>query len=371
MMTKPLYLVILINLILLAQTGCLERKEKITVTPDGRTTMQLSFRGDPDEFEINDAMPDESNGWTVDRTRKLNDEGKEESTWTASQDFAPFEDLPRTYAKPNDPDTDLYLDFPTTIKIDRRKDYTYYYFTRTYTPRKWAYMQHWKDLFFDDSVKELSEKPVEELSRIERVQLVQAIIGVEAFKQIEFTRAAINECAPDLDPVHTLTARQALLNAYQKVQLLDESVKSNPDLNVPTESSQNHTPLDIIVDHCGSMLQLQQVNCFDEQATRITENGYNAIVQSLTQQAEFDVAQLQAFETSYQRAKKYHAVSERLGGHHFEICVDLPGTIVAHNSDNIERKEGEACWEIDGDSFRDRPVELQLVTRLQHGRKSD
>lgn len=371
MTMKSLYVVILLNLILLSLSGCLKRTEKITVALDGRTTMQLTYKGDPDEFENGDAMPNDSAGWTTSRKSEIDDEGKETLTLTATQQFAPTEDLPRTLALPGDDDADLYLDFPTSVKVDRRKDGTYYYFTRTYTSRKWAYMQHCKDKFFDDSVKELSDKPVEELSRIERVQLVQAMISVEAYKQIEFTRTALNECNPNLDLVYRLAARQALLKAYQKDELLDGPDMLDHDASIHTEGAQEPTRLDIIVDHCGSMFQLQQVNCFDEQATLIVENGYNAIVQSLTQYAGFDKAQLEAFETSYKRAKKYHAVSECLGGHRFEICVDMPGTIVAHNANRTDRKKGEACWEVDGDAFRDRPVELQLVTRVQHGRKSD
>jgi len=164
MTTKTMSFVILINAALMVLTGCLKRTEKITVAPDGRATMQLTYEGDPDEFENGDAMPGDAAGWSLQRKSEFDDEGKEEVTLTATQQFASTEDLPRSYASPNDDETDLYLDFPTSVQIDRRRDGTYYYFTRTYTPRKWAYMQHWQDTLIDDNVQKLSDKPVEQLS---------------------------------------------------------------------------------------------------------------------------------------------------------------------------------------------------------------
>jgi len=208
---------------------------------------------------------------------------------------------------------------------------------------------------------------------------VQAMTGMEAFKQVEYTLAALNECAPDIDPIHRLQAREALLDAYRKDRLLNGPGKLNLDLDIHKEGTHDHTPLDFIVDRCATMEEQQQAICFDEQANLVVQNGYQAILQSLTLQAGFDAPQLQAFDAAYERAKKYHTVTERLGGHHFEICVELPGSIVAHNADRTvahnavqtDEQNGEACWEIDGDSIRDREVTLQLVTRLERGSKSE
>ena len=67
--------------------GCLERKETITVTRDGRVRMELRYTGDPSDFESGDAMPSGATGWLVETDRETDSDGEESITLYAEQDF--------------------------------------------------------------------------------------------------------------------------------------------------------------------------------------------------------------------------------------------------------------------------------------------
>ena len=92
-------------------------------------------------------------------------------------------------------------------------------------------------------------------------------------------------------------------------------------------------------------------------------DGYKALMGALMGDAAFGTPRMQQFELAYERAKKEFDVTDALGGHHFEICVTMPGSIVAHNADK-DIDQGEVCWDFGGDAFRDRPVELMITSRV-------
>ena len=202
---------------LAACTGCPFRKEHITVTADGTVLMRLEYEGSAEELERFDALPSRETGWKVKREIKKQDkEGDEEThVLTAERRFAPGEPLPRNLAKENDPEADLYLDFPTTLTIQDRADGLYFHFRRTYTPRRWAYVQYWHDSIEDD-IKKLGDKPVDELTRDDRLKIVQAFATLEALTQLEFAKEALAECEPELPPEYGLLARQALMSVYEE-----------------------------------------------------------------------------------------------------------------------------------------------------------
>lgn len=351
----------IVCVLLIIPAGCLTRTEKITVARDGRMSFQLTYEGDVEEFAQGDAMPSDLTGWHVERKSKLNDEGKEQVILTATQDFAPAQELPRSYASSDDTDADLFLDFPTSLEIQHERDGSYYHFKRDYTPRPWAYIEHWHNTFLDDNIKKISDKPIEQLTQSDRLQMVQAFIGLEAFKQIEFAKRALGECEPDLPGVQWLLTRQALLDAYRSDHLIGNADESDP---LPVKEAQRvHNYVDQLFTRCVSLSQDEQNACFDQEAQQIKQKGYHALIDSLRNQAGLIQHQIDAFERSYQRAQKYRSVTERLGGHSFEVCVNMPGTIVAHNADKSDG-HGEVCWEFKGKAFRDRPVVLLAVSRV-------
>lgn len=337
----------------LISLSCVEREEKIKIALDGAVTIELEYEGSEEEISDGDAMPSIEAGWEVERVVEKDDNGDVTVKLTSERRYEPGEALFRNFAALGDPDTDLYSDFPTEVRIERRWDAIYYYFHRTYTPRRWAYIQRWHDEFIDDEIKRLGEKPVDELTPDEQAQVAEAFAGAEAFKQIEFSSIAIAESHPDLPVEYGLMARRALIDYYTNA---DES-----------------GGLQRVIETCGSLSDEKlRGECFDREANRILGEGYAAYVGSLKSDAGFKKRDMAAFEHAYERAQRYHKISGQLGGHNFKIQVTMPGTIVAHSAlDNDIDVDEEAHmstveFEFDGEWFRDRPYELIAVSRLDY-----
>ena len=340
MIGRRLIVISAVVLPILFAIGCVKRKETITVKPDGAVTVAIRYEGDKGDFDKGDAMPSLASGWKVDREVKQNEDKKEEVKLTGERTFKPGEELPQSYAAPNDPDAGLYLKFPTTLAREKRKDGVYLTLRRVYLPREWAYVQFWADAIIDDNIKKLGEKKPEELTHEERLQLIRAFAGVEAYKQIELAQRALKECDDKLKPDHWMLARRAVLNVYEEGVDWDELAK-----RVATLSQE----------------ELDQQ--FERESQRLVDEAHQAIVRSLKQDAGYDAERIAKFEAAYERAKKFYDITNDLGGHSFEIEVKMPGTIVAHNGDKVD-DDGTVKWEFDGKAFRDRPYELMVTSRM-------
>jgi hypothetical protein len=326
-----------------AGTGCPWRKEVIKIAPDGTVIMHLTYSATAEELERFDALPSPETGWEVSKTVEVEDD-KEKHTLTATQTFASGEELPQTYAPYDDPGADLCLAFPTTLSIEEDADGVYYHFHRVYTPRRWAYVQYWKDRFIDDDIKKLGEKPPEELTADEKLQIVMAFAGIEAFKQLEFAKTALLESEPDLQPEYWLLARRALLDVYEE----------------------DNDYFRAVVELCEQAPEDEREECFSHETERILAEGYAAFTKSLREDAGFRAHQRAAFEWAYGRAERYFEITDELGAHNFGIEVEMPGKVIAHNGDDLDDVSGTDVveWTFDGRAFRDRPYELMAISRV-------
>ncbi len=331
-------------LTVLAAAGCVERKERITIAADRSVTIELEYEGNPQELSTGDAMPLAECGWDVTLTTTKDDD-EERQTLRAKRTFAPGAELPGDFAAGGDPDADLYLSFPTTLKTQRRGDGVYYHFRRVYTPRRWAYLSYWDDRLADE-IKDLSDKPVEEMTQEERIQVARAIAGVEGYRHVEFAGEALKKAEPDLAPHHRLLARRAILNAYEEV---DWSGVVDRYMETPEEERDEY---------------------FEQASKRISREAHEALLRSLREEAGLDDSRITRFERAFDRARRYYDVTNSLGGHHFEVRVKMPGLVVAHNADKLD-DNGEAVWEFKGNAFRDRPFELLVTSRLQPAPETD
>ncbi len=345
-----------IGLALVTASGCVEREETITVARDGSVIIELEYEGTEQEMTKGDAMPSEESGWRVVRsTKKEDDETK--LILESKRRFEPGEPLPGSFAAPDDPDADLYLEFPTILRLERRRDGTYYYFRRVYTPRRWGYVRHWQDKFVDNNVRKLGDKPVEELTSDEQRQIVEAFAAVESFKQLEFTAIALEESNPDLPVEHGLIARRAILQYYEET--------SDAYGGGPSYFAQ-------LISRCSPLEEDQRNECFDRDTERILAEAYDAYVQSLRVDARLAEWQIDVFEEAYARAERTFEITDQLGGHAFEIDVVMPGTIIAHSAldadIDVDEEENVSSvrFQFEGDWFRDRPYEIIVVSRVEH-----
>lgn len=321
--------------------GCLERKETIRITPLGGAHVELEYRGEPQQFETADALPSAKAGWAVQRTVSLDDNGKEEVTLVASRKFEPREDLAANYASKDDPDAQLYLQFPTSLQIDRRPDAVYLHFRRVYASRAWAFVQFWQDQFVDDDIKKRAEKPVEEMSPEDRVRIVRAFAGFEFFKQLELFESAVRRLDTPIAQDVWLAARQAVLEKLES------------------------TDWDVVVAELVAAPEEQRDEKFEAASRALLEESHRAFLNTLAQHGVGE-EQRARLATDFARASKSYRITAETGGHAFQIRVHMPGEVVAHNADKVD-DDGAAVWEFSGEAFRDRPYELMITAKLPRG----
>ena len=261
--------------------GCLHRKESITISKDGSAVIRLDFEGDFDDLEFGDAMPSSQNGWKVTRSVEHHDDEKETHILTATQAFAAGMPLPATLASPTDPDGGLYLRFPTTYRTETRDDGVYHYFHRVYPPRAWAIVQYWEKALIEDRHEELAKKPIEELTAGERQTLFEAFAEVEARKQLEYAKDAVQEAAPLIPSETQLHARRALLDAYGAADL---GAIAGRCIDTPDDESRGA--------------------CFEEETAKLLSEAHDAYVEVLTRVAGLDPTQLASWERAYHTSQR-------------------------------------------------------------------
>jgi len=320
--------------------GCLERKESFKIGTDGGVKISIEYRGEEKEWQTSDAMPSPKSGWNVERSveKKGNDDVQ---VLKAEREFAPGEALPKSYASKEDANADLALSFPTSVRVERRDGAKFIHFRRVYAPRGWASVQYWKDVAINGELKGLADKRLEELTGEERAKMLKGFAWVEARRQIEFLSAAIHEAFPELSQDRWLLARQAVLNTYEEidfdrlVEVLEQSPPEDRDARLEKESES------------------------------ILNRAFGAMKQGLRTEGGLNDAQMAEFNKAYERAKLSHAITEQVGGHLFQVEVEMPGRIVAHNADKVDSDNGTAVWEFSGEAFRDRPWEIMITSRVQ------
>jgi len=317
--------------------GCLERSETITVEPDGTVLIEAVFKTEQEgELYEGDAIPSDAGGWLVD-LEEVEQDGKRRFYLTARGEFGPQFELPENYAVPGDPDTQLYLQFPTTVEIEDRADGVYYHFHRTYPARGWAHIEALREVLLDEPTKKLKDKDDDDFTPEDWKLVARSYTAFEAAKLLTFARAAYLDTTPDAPQDAWLD----VLGAFSTLQ--------------------GELDLDAIA-------EVMQIDDEDEREEAIAlavktweEKSFKTLGDSLRDFCGYGGARMKDFMRRYQSRLKEYDVTSGLGDDTFEITVVMPGAIVGSNADVIS--QDRATWKFSGRRFRDRDVELMVTSR--------
>ncbi|MHC4416900.1 MAG: hypothetical protein ACYS0G_16660 [Planctomycetota bacterium] len=321
--------------------GCLERRETITVDPEGTVTIELSFatQGEAELYE-GDAMPSMAGGWIVDESVEIDDEDERHFHLVAEAVFPPQMELPGNYAMPRDPDTDLYLQFPTTVTIEDRPDGVYYHFHRRYPGRRWAQIEMLRQLLMEEQLKELKDKLPEEFTYGDHVLVLRSYADFEAAKMLTFARAAFLEVTPD-----------APQDAWLEVHAAIHALKSELD-----------------TDRIARLMEIEDEQerdeALDEEAEQWEERTMKRLQDAVREHCGYGGRQMDDFLRRYERERRFFDLTGDLGDDAFEITVILPGRITGSNADSTAGNR--ATWRFSGQRFRDRDLELMASSRLDY-----
>ncbi|MCH8165554.1 MAG: hypothetical protein IH889_08090 [Planctomycetes bacterium] len=338
-MTRTCLIVLVV--VSLGLFGCLERKEKITVEADGTVLMEATFETDSfDELYTGDAVPSLEAGWLVEESIQVDDEGKEYYRLTAQFFYPPEVELPENFAVPDDPQAGLYLQFPTAVAIEERRDGTYYHFHRTYPRRAWAHIDALHQLLVEEKLKDVSGKKDEDLTREDRTLMLSSFADFEVAKMLMFARSAFLEVTPD-----------APQDGWLQVHAAINTMKAG---------------LDYL--RLASLMELddrhRREEALAQEAQRWEEESLNRLQAALAEFCGYGGAQMSAFLHRYDWLRRSFEITQDLGDDAFEITVVMPGEIVGSNADSTFANR--AIWKFSGERFRDRDVELMVSSRLAY-----
>jgi hypothetical protein len=322
--------------VLLLTPGCLERKETIRIDRDGSVRMRVELKGDPGDFATGDALPDEKAGWRVQEEVRTKDDGKEEQLRLAEQRFLPDEPLPDSYADPRGPNYETALQFPTTLTIERRPDGTYYHFKRVYRARPNAPYVYYQQLF-EEKLKQFSGRSPAELTTDERREFVGLLRTIEGLKQAEYVRAGAAALEEEWPQHYGLLLRQALLDYFERQDL-------EPLLE---------------------LLGMPQSEERDAEIDRLSKEFLDGIPAVLTEQLKklrVPRAAMDTFFAALETEEARRAVTEDLNDEKWEVRVEMPGEIVAHNGHSLDGPAVE--WIFDGKALMDRDQSVMVTSRL-------
>ena len=245
MTRKILFAIILSIGIALLLLGCLERKEHISVKADATVVIEANFSTESmNELLEGDALPSIQAGWLTEDSVQEDDQGKKTFRISAQAIFPPDVGLPKNYAALDDVNPDLYLQFPTSLKIEQRDDGTYYHFYRKYERRPWANLETLKQQLLSEPLKELEGKELADLAQNDRTKLLRAFVDFESAKLITFARKAFLEVLPDLPQDHWLFVHQSMnqfkneLNYDRLLALMEIPDKQERDEALEAEAEQ-------------------------------------------------------------------------------------------------------------------------------------
>lgn len=325
--------------------GCLERKETIRVTRDGAAEIRLEYTGAAADFEGGDALPQDGvAGWNVELKHVAKDDS-EEIELRGRLEIAAGKPLPDSFAESGDEAHKTSLRFPTTIKVEKRRDGTYYHFRRTYEARQHARFEIYRTAAGgDEKLKELGGKEPSEMTDEQRREVIAVLRAVEAGKRAEFVSAAAATMREKWPQHYGLLLRQAVLDVFNNADM---------DPLVALLASEADAERDAAINRAGDELV----------------SGAREVLEALLKEWQVPRGETSAFFAAYDEQEQRRVVTEDLADERWKIELVLPGELVAHNG--VAQEDGSVLWEFDASALNDREQELMATSRVGRPGEAD
>jgi len=323
--------------------SCVERKEHLSISPEGRVWWEVTHETDSlSDLLDGDAVPRVEGGWAAERQEKQAEDGTIKYRLHAVAAFAPRHKLPANYALPSETDGDLFLQFPTTVTLERRRGDTLCHFHRAYLARPWAAVQQLRERIVDAQIAELEEIEFEQWTPQQRQTVVQALAEFEVQKLLLLAREAYLEAASDKPQDGWLAIRNEMLGC---ASLVDAAAVARMLEPVQSEAEQQAVNEMVKAEMDGFTVTLRE---------RLT--------QAVRDRAGFDGSKTNQFMVAYDRLVRLYEITEDIGDERITITVTMPGPVLASNADSTVGNT--VTWTVDGQMMRDKDVELMATSAV-------
>jgi len=327
--------------LLLATTSCLEREEELRVEADGSVQVVHTIRGQGADIDGGEAGVPSGRDYTITRTVEnagTDDEKDDEKTiLVATARYASVAALPDRFEDPSAEHSEASLRFPTELRIVEEADGRHFILTRRYLPREWARFDlHHRRAFPTEMKERLERQPPEELTDLERREVLSAFAEFERGKWEEWLRDAVVATFPaEGRPLLAFHAGRAALVRHFAEHASPEQLEALLATS-PEEIERASREFERALDH--ALL---------EAVAGVDPDGLGE-------------PSRKRFLAALAGARRSTHVTEDLGDETFIVRVRLPGRVIAHNADGIE--DGFAVWIFDGQDLRDREQRIELHT---------
>lgn len=326
--------------------ACVERRERITVNPDGSMEIVVIHSSDdPGDLLDGDAVPDEDAGWATELREEADEQGRVKHVFEARRFVLPGEEPPSRYGAPRDARADEVLEFPTTLRVERRRDGTWYHFRRVYPPRRWAELA---DLAESAPAKRLQQfggldGPDVQAETLD--QAARALVDLQAARTLLLARRAFLAMAQTTPQDGWLRTRAAM-----------ERFASEIDARAVVEQFQLATRIENEAKKATAI----------QKALRSLESAVDDRLQrAVREECGFGASELTAFLKALGKERTEAAITEDLADDSFEITVAMPGELMGTNGAGASVPgSGAATWTFKGDRLFDRTVEILISSRV-------
>jgi hypothetical protein len=322
--------------------GCLERKETICVDRNGSVQIRVELEGDPGDFVTGDALPDKYSGWKTQDEVTTDEDGKEKQHRIDVRKFGAGQPLPDSFADPDGPQYGVALMFPTTLEIERRSDGTYYHFKRVYEARAEARYTVHRELFKQvfKELDELTGTDPAELTDEQRTRLVEILRLLEALKRAEYVMAGVEALGDEWPQDYGLRLRQALMDHFQQA----DTAELVELLGQPDTPERNDA-----------------INAYGEELIAAARD----VLREELMELKVPRDEMELFFEAHDEEQARRAVTEDLDDETWEIRVEMPGEIVAHNA--TDAGATGVTWVFPAKVLHDRDHVLMVTSRVRRG----
>ncbi len=328
--------------------GCVERKERLVISPDASVLWQVQHRSDSlDDLLNGDAVPAVAGGWFVEQGQERDNEGKITYTLGAEAVYsAKRHRFPEGFGTPSDIAAGVCLNFTTSVTFEKRRDGMYCHFARRYEPRAWATFEQIREQLVDGPLNGLSGEPAE-WTPDQRLAITRVLAAFEVEKTLVFVRDAWLDALPKEPQDGYLVIRDDL---HAFLGTIDYERLAN--LLIPPPDAGGEEALHQAVELETAQLKAALLARLNDAAQQL---------------AGLDGNQSQALLAACDIERRRFEATEDLNDDGFMITVDMPGRIVGCNADQWDggTNGNSATFKFKGESLHDNPIELMVTSRVQ------
>ena len=316
--------------------GCFDRKEKIAIDHNGNTTINTSITGTTEKYPPLFKLPIDDPWKIIKQEIKKNKEGETEIEIISEMDIPYGEILPDRYDFKDEADQGLR--FPSTLKIYKKGNRTFYEFTRRYKSRK----HNPYEIYYESIDKELEEKILDagifSVPENDRIKYLDQFTKAFYASESRFFYDVLGLMVLDND-IGQGARKKMLKTAMNKLQ---EQFTADRFIQILALIDENKIDAEF-------SLAKEEV---DPLFTSVFKNHVQPDNNSL----------LKKFTKLLKNERLANDITWVIGPHGFHITLEMPGQIVETNGLPEEDSMGTVAWHFKGSELRDCEYILHAVS---------